>query len=456
MIIKDSTRFIEMIKEANATTPEEKIAILEKFLARYSFEEWSKLGNDPEKILNDVRETTEIFCDQITARELRSVRSGHPFLEYSTIEDDNMLIFDEGKIFKDARSLVDEHRIFFNHEKDDEIDEIIRETIGKSVLTFRIEDSETDSDDSNTDGSTDVLNIHPKGSHELIVITSKLVDQNFHDFSSSQGKRVNVQKKKSSKKNPVNSLMTINYDDLPNSIRLNKELNGYDREIHDYVVSRYLEGNEYISDSMIYDVASGRKGATLHPKQKEAISKSMTKMMYSQLWIDASDEAKKWGVDEFTYDGAVIPAERVTISMNGERTECYHIFRTPPLYEYANRLDQVARKDVKLLQSPVNKNEDTIILQGYLYRRILAMQGNKTLTRRILYDSVYEKIDFSSVLREDNQRKKKKTIRDSAKKILEYWKEQGFIKNYFEINSSRERIVEGTSSGRAIGLDIVI
>lgn len=423
-----------------------------EILNQYGLKEWKKLENDPEKILQDVRETVEIFCDRLVARELRMIQKGYDGSEYSSVKD-GLLTFDEEKVVSNALGLVDEHRIFFNHEKDEEIDEIIRKTISESMtLTIQVDEIEKAPD------LDRLLNIKPKGSRELVVITSKLVDQNFHDFSSDQGKRVNVQKKKSSKNNPVDSLMTINFDDLPDSIRFNREPDGYDREIHDYVVSRYLEGNEYISDSMIYDVASGKKGATLHPKQKEAISRSMTKMMYSQLWIDASEESKKWGVDEFTYDGPIIPAERVTISMNGEKTECYHIFRTPPLYEYANRLDQVARRDVKLLQSPVNKNEDTIILQGYLLRRILAMQDNKKLARRILYESVYEKIDFSSVLREDNQRKKKKSIRDTTKKILKYWKEQGFIKDFFEINSSREKIekLDEKTSGRAIGIDIIL
>ena len=150
--------------------------------------------------------------------------------------------------------------------------------------------------------------------------------------------------------------------------------------------------------------------------------------MYSHVKIDASEEAKKFGLEKFVYDGSVLPGQRLTVSLNGTVTECVHIFRTPPIYDYANRLSQVGRMDVKLLNSPVNKNEETITLQGYLYRRILSMKGSSKLSPTILYETVYKQIDLSNIKSDSALRNKKQKIRETTKKILDFWKKEGCCK----------------------------
>ena len=271
---------------------------------------------------------------------------------------------------------------------------------------------------------------------EMIAVTAKVAQETFlGDLLPGTGKRVNVQKKAQAKKNPVYTLVSISLDDLKGQgveIKGRRELTPFDQEIHDAFVSHALSGNEYITDSMIFDTISGKEGATLNPKQQEAISNSITKLMYSHVKIDASEEAKKFGLEKFVYDGSVLPGERLTVSLNGTVTECVHIFRTPPIYDYANRLSQVGRMDVKLLNSPVNKNEETITLQGYLYRRILSMKGSSKLSPTILYETVYKQIDLSNIKSDSALRNKKQKIRETTKKILNFWKKEGFIKGHTE------------------------
>lgn len=87
--------------------------------------------------------------------------------------------------------------------------------------------------------------------------------------------------------------------------------------------------------------------------------------------------------------------------------------------------------DVKLLNSPVNKNEETIALQGYLYRRILSMKGSSKLSPTIKYDTIYKQLEITATS-DGALRKKKLKVRETVKKILEFWKKEKFILGYVE------------------------
>lgn len=235
-------------------------------------------------------------------------------------------------------------------------------------------------------------------------------------------------------KKQITTLAGINFDNLNGSVQIKgrKELTAYDREVHDAIITLFVDGgNEYITPQMIYQVMTGNPDAYLEKKQAEAISDSITKCMYSRLIIDASEEAKAYGFDSFKYDGSLISGERVTASLNGTVVECLRILRTPVLYEYANKKNQIGRFDIKLLNSPINKTEEIITLQGYLYRRILSMKSSPNLSKTILYDKVYSQIEVKAAS-DGALRKKKSKVRDHVKKILDYWKQEEFIAGYVE------------------------
>lgn len=235
-------------------------------------------------------------------------------------------------------------------------------------------------------------------------------------------------------KKQITTLASIDFDSLNGSVQIKgrKELTAYDREVHDGIITLYVEGgNEYITPQMIYQVMTGNPNAYLEKKQAEAISDSITKCMYSRLIIDASEEAKAYGFDSFKYDGSLISGERVTASLNGTVVECLRILRPPVLYEYANKKNQIGRFNIKLLNTPINKTEEIITLQGYLYRRILSMKNNSNLSKTIVYDTVYNQLDIKAAS-DGALRKKKAKVRSQVKKILDYWKQEQFIAGYVE------------------------
>ena len=239
--------------------------------------------------------------------------------------------------------------------------------------------------------------------------------------------------KRGSKKQ-ITTLASIDFDKLNGAVQIKarKELTPYDREVHDAIITLFVDGgNEYITPQMIYQVMTGNPKATLKSKQAEAISDSITKCMYSRLIIDAGEEAKAYGFDSFKYDGNLISGERVTATLNGNVLECLRILRPPVLYEYANKKNQIGRFDIKLLNTPINKTEEIITLQGYLYRRILSMKGSSNLSKTILYDTVYNQIEVTASS-DGALRKKKSKVRDQIKTIFDYWKQESFIAGYSE------------------------
>jgi hypothetical protein len=220
-------------------------------------------------------------------------------------------------------------------------------------------------------------------------------------------------------KKQITTLASIDFDNLNGTVQIRgrKELTAYDREVHDSIVSLYIDGGyEYITPQMIYRTMTGNPGAKLSDKQAEAISDSITKCMYSRVIIDASEEAKAYGFEIFKYDGNLISGERVTATLNGNVLECLHILREPVLYEYANKKNQIGRFDIKLLNTPINKTEEIITLQGYLYRRILSMKGSSNLSKTIVYETVYNQINVTAAS-DGALRKKKSKVRGQIKDI---------------------------------------
>lgn len=239
-------------------------------------------------------------------------------------------------------------------------------------------------------------------------------------------------------KKEINTLLSMSFDELEKAgvIIDAKKLTPFDREVHDAITTLFVEGgNDVMSVEMIYRTMIGKPKARLAPKQAEAITQSITKMMHTLITIDASQEAKAYGFDNLKYKGNLLYAEMAIASINNNVIEGLHVIKEPVLYTYANRTNRIGRVDMKLLDSPINKNEETIILQGYLYRRILAMQHGQN--KSIVYDTVYKQLSIDAPSAAA-LRKKKADVRSKIKTLLDYWKKEKFIAGYVENKRGQE------------------
>lgn len=238
--------------------------------------------------------------------------------------------------------------------------------------------------------------------------------------------------KRGSKKQ-ITTIANINFDDLDKDIKIkvSKELTPYDRAVHDSINTLYTEGkNEYITPQMIYHGMTGNQSLKLHDKQEFLITESLKKLRKTTITINADQEGREfYGLQKLRYEGQLIHWDKVTATLNGETTETYHILRRPILYEYANKKNQIGRFDIKILDTPLNKNEEITILQWYLIREILAMKGGRGRSENILFETVFSAIGLTASS-EGALRVKKSKVRDQVKLMLDYWIKEDFIKGY--------------------------
>lgn len=249
--------------------------------------------------------------------------------------------------------------------------------------------------------------------------------------------------RKGSKK-PVTTMVSIDFDEAQAQglgISGTKELTAYDRAIHDAITSLYIDGgNEYITIGMIYQTLIGNTSEykKVSGKAKQAISESINKLMFSRLTIDAKEEEDAFykGL-KLSQKSTVLPAVSYTVSINGQAQEAIKVLMPPPLYTYAEAKGQIGRVDLKLLATPLTNTEETINLKDYLLRRVLTIKGSSKLSPSIVYETIYQKLNVDAPT-QGALRKKKAGVRKNVKAILDYWKQEGFIKGYVENKRAKE------------------
>ena len=240
-------------------------------------------------------------------------------------------------------------------------------------------------------------------------------------------------------KAPIDTMVTVNFEKLPN-VLMSRELSIYDRIIHDSITSLYVDGeNEYITPLMIYRAMTGNPKAAPKEEQLERIKESVQLLSRIRIVINAEDEQPLFGLEKASYEGNLIASEIVTGEHNGRTDQWIHLLRSPILYEYSKERTkpQVSRTDIKLLNTPINKNVEKMELQYYLLQRVETIKNSRAKTsNRILFESIYEvlKIEAKSA---SSLRNKQSKIREAAFTILDYWVENKFIKNYKEVKKGK-------------------
>lgn len=242
--------------------------------------------------------------------------------------------------------------------------------------------------------------------------------------------------------------VSINFNKLGDIQLSTKDFNTYDQEVYNAIVSLYVDGkNKYITPAMIYRVMVGNQKARLvgGSEKYNNIINSIEKCTVTRLYIDATKEMTGYKeIEDPIFKGNLIASESITGFHNGEKNEWIEILKTPILYRYANCKDQIARTDLKLLNTPLDKSDDVIILQSYLLRRIHTMKKS-CLSKNIRCDTIYNQLNIDAKTPKALI-KKQFQIRKKVKTILGYWKEEGFIKDYKENRKNKGTIDSFTIS----------
>lgn len=419
--------------------------------------QFSELGGDPDRILKDAKnQITQLIKNRYdSAKKMKE--EGNSFSIFYLRIDGERLYIDAQQLIEDSKELLHLHYDFFKDDPENisAIRTIVLDSIADSPYTGSKGILGGNVNGAPLPGgppirSKDITNIPTRAPKQWLTPIDKVSNLAFNgegNFYRSDGKFIGADISNRKTKKEILSLVNINYDDKDLQISGNRSLTPYDREVHDALTTLFVDGeNDYITPRMIYRAMTGNENASLSTKRQESISNSMNKLMYTRIKLEASEEeCAAYGFDSYKYEGTIIQGEKVTatLAVNGKEVlEVYHLLREPVLYTYAAKKSQIARLDIKLLNSPVNKNEENIILQSYLCRRILAMKGSSKLSPTIVYDTVYKYLGVSAAS-DGALRKKKLKVRSTTHRILDYLKEQEFIGGYVE-NSRKNEIVSVT------------
>lgn len=251
--------------------------------------------------------------------------------------------------------------------------------------------------------------------------------------------KINVSNRKSTRKK-IETLFSIDFKELKQrGVTIDYEylITPYDREIHNAIATLAAAGNDYINPSMIFQLLSGNTQSRndMSPDTRKNIIRSIDIMMATLVTIDASTEVKANMITKNTgiYKGPLIPAERIeVIELNGQKvTDCIHLLRTPPLYEYARDKNQIGSIEISMLDTPLSNTSENIELKGYLLRRIASLKNsNNNMSDTIRYDSLFEYLRIDNC--KEALREKHKVIRNKVKLLLDFWIKKGLISSYEE------------------------
>lgn len=207
---------------------------------------------------------------------------------------------------------------------------------------------------------------------------------------------------------------------------LSKNLDALDKRLMIASDALYHAGNEFFTDTQLYK-SMGYKG---NPGKSDLqkINDRLTKLGTGRIFIDNTQEIeqnKKY--PKYIYDGNIMPFERIQgpVIINGKPCESViHLFRDPPLMDFARKRDQITAIPLEVLESPISKTEENLAIEDYLLERIGQMKSPKRNSqKKILYKTLCTRCGIT----------KPKQIRRAPEKIcryLDHFKACKWIKDY--------------------------
>lgn len=243
---------------------------------------------------------------------------------------------------------------------------------------------------------------------------------------------INVAKTSSNKQ--LLTLYSINFDALGDNVTISRKLEPFDKRVYLAVSALYNAGNSIITIDQIYRAMGYKDTAIPNDHDKEKIGDSLTKMAAAHLYLDNSAEARAYKYDKFKYSASLLPMERVDGIINGKAVNsAIHLFREPPIISFAKGRKQITTIDKKLLETPVNKTSQNLLIEDYLIERISHAKTGRQPSK-ILYSSLYKEAGIKD-------KKQRQRAKEKLDKILGHYVKCGYIKGY-------------SDTGEAIKIDV--
>lgn len=208
----------------------------------------------------------------------------------------------------------------------------------------------------------------------------------------------------------------------------------------------------YFTPAMIYEVMNPDIiNSDGKPEAVERVRSSIDKMRHIKVNLDYTEyiASKKWGKDSTSKeevmqeatmleDDWLLNAKKVPILINGAFVNGYYLHSVPVLYWKQKKIvRQFATYERLLLASPEMRDRggELVSIKHFLLGHIQSLKASPNLSKKITYDTIFERSGIVTENRKQTQRK-----RDQVKKFLDYQIKQQNIKGYSEYKDGRKII----------------
>ena len=202
-----------------------------------------------------------------------------------------------------------------------------------------------------------------------------------HKFTESEPKYEDNQPKGT---NEATTKFQLQYHDcLDDSL----SLTFFDQIIMSVCMTEYLQGNTVVTPNIIYRDLGGAKD-THQFDCKGLIQQSLHKLSNLEMRLNATQASKfLFHVKGTAFDevrrGFVLPAEEVTVKLNGQQCQAYKLTGVSVVFEYARCKGHLAQVPIAHLNVPHTKNTmEFMLIKVYIYMRVLREQRSLTHSKK--------------------------------------------------------------------------
>lgn len=233
------------------------------------------------------------------------------------------------------------------------------------------------------------------------------------------------------KKNDVQYYVSIDMA-IPD-IKLLGNITEFDKSVFNAVSSIIASGNKaftarQVATFMLY--GNNPTGAKPSKARIQSVVKSIRKMRVIDTQIDYTRHAQLNGhpADKCTIKNYFLPLKEGEIELNGNKVTAYILLDIPPLLEYQRNVNQIAQHPAKVLQLPLNLDNEKLIIRDFLLEEIAHMKGRTNWGRTITFDRIIK--ETGKIEEVNGDRWKRKRLIDAIIKMLDYWQGEDYINGY--------------------------
>lgn len=214
----------------------------------------------------------------------------------------------------------------------------------------------------------------------------------------------------------------------------------FDNSVQDAVIS-VLQTNSHgfftskqLATHLLY--GDNPNNSNPSPQRVGAVTKCIEKQRHIDITVDWTEHAKLnkkipegAKLDSFKIKNYMLPVREEIAVINGQKVHGYRLLDEPPLYQYAKSVGQIAQHPAKMLNVPVNLDEQKIVIRDFLLKEIGHMKKSPHWNRTITIDRLLAVAGEESTTLD---RRQKSRLIAGIRSMLDYWKSEKYIDGYEE------------------------